>query len=53
MDTIGYDEMLIPPAISVEPGINWLLIGIIGGCFIIGLVIGIILGRRAMKKRDI
>jgi len=34
-------------------GINWALIGTVGGCFIVGIIIGIVLGRRVMKKRDI
>ena len=33
--------------------INWLLIGIIAGSAVLGIVIGILLGRKAMKKRDI
>ncbi len=33
--------------------INWLLIGIVAGSIILGLIIGILLGKRAMKKKDI
>lgn len=34
-------------------GINWLLIGVIAGSAVLGIIFGILLGRRAMKKRDI
>jgi len=33
--------------------INWLLVGVILGSVILGIVFGILLGRRTMKKRDI
>ena len=52
MGMAGYDI----PAVDVVnsgSGVNWILIGVIAGCFIFGVVIGIVLGRRAMKKRDI
>lgn len=39
--------------ISTGNSVNWLLIGIIAGSIILGTIIGIILGKRAMKKRDI
>ena len=35
------------------PGINWILIGVVAISVVLGFVIGIFLGRRAMKKRDI
>lgn len=34
-------------------GLDWLLIGVIAGSVILGIVVGIIFGKRAMKKRDI
>ena len=52
MDIAGYDVPVADIA-NAGSGVNWLLIGIVGGCFVLGVVIGIILGRRAMKKRDI
>ena len=52
MGMAGYDAMT-PDTINTASSINWLLIGIIAGGFIVGLILGIILGRRAMKKRDI
>lgn len=33
--------------------INWLLVGVILGSAILGIVIGILLGKKNMKKRDI
>ena len=51
MGAMGYDVMA-QEAVS-SGGVNWVLIGVIAGCFVFGVVIGIILGRRAMKKRDI
>jgi len=33
--------------------IDWLLIGVIIGSAVLGVIAGILLGRRAMKKRDI
>ena len=44
----GYDVV----AAGSSP-INWLLIGVIAGSVVLGIVVGILLGRRAMKKRDI
>ena len=38
---------------GVGSTVNWLLIGVITGSVILGIIIGILLGRRAMKKRDI
>ena len=52
MGMAGYD-MVTPDIVNVGGGVNWVLIGVIAGCFVFGVVIGIILGRRAMKKRDI
>ena len=52
MGMAGYD-MVTPDIVNVGSGVNWVLIGVIIGCFVFGVVIGIILGRRAMKKRDI
>jgi len=52
MGMAGYDVMT-PDTLNAGSSINWLLVGIIVGGFIVGLVFGIILGRRAMKKRDI
>ena len=52
METVGYD-MQIVESINTGSGVNWALIGIVAGCFVFGVVIGIVLGRRAMKKRDI
>lgn len=52
MGMAGYD-MPVADIATVGEGINWLLIGIIAGCFALGIVMGILLGRRAMKKRDI
>ena len=40
-------------ATSTGSGLDWLLIGVIAGSVILGIVIGILLGRKAMKKRDI
>ena len=40
-------------AVVGTSSINWLLIGVILGSVILGIVVGILLGRRAMKKRDI
>ena len=44
---------MVNEVVKTSGGVNWILIGIIAGCFVVGVVIGIILGRRAMKKRDI
>ena len=33
--------------------IDWLLIGVIMGSVILGFIIGLILGKRAIKKKDI
>ena len=52
MGMAGYDMSMVD-AINNGSGVNWVLIGVIAGCFAVGVVIGIILGRRAMKKRDI
>lgn len=49
MGMAGYYDM--PTTGSTE--INWLLIGIIAGSVVFGIIFGIFLGRRAMKKRDI
>ena len=50
MGMAGYD---MPMASGTGFEINWLLIGVVLGSLILGVVFGIILGRRAMKKRDI
>lgn len=34
-------------------GLDWILISVIAGSIVLGIVVGIILGKRAMKKRDI
>ena len=34
-------------------GLDWILIAVIAGSIVLGIVVGIILGKRAMKKRDI
>ena len=52
MGMAGYD-MPVAEVSNAGGGVNWVLIGIIAGCFVFGVVIGVILGRRAMKKRDI
>ena len=52
MGMAGYD-MPIAEVSNTGSGVNWVLIGVIAGCFVFGVEIGIILGRRAMKKRDI
>ena len=52
MGMAGYD-MPVADIANVGGGVNWVLIGVVAGCFIFGVVIGIILGRKAMKKRDI
>lgn len=33
--------------------INWTLVAVIAGSIVLGIVVGIIFGKRAMKKRDI
>jgi uncharacterized protein YneF (UPF0154 family) len=38
---------------STGTELDWLLIGVIAGSVILGIVVGILLGRKAMKKRDI
>ena len=45
--------MAAPDIVNVGSGVSWVLIGVVAGCFFFVVVIGIILGRRAMKKRDI
>lgn len=52
MGMAGYD-MPVADIATASGGINWLLVGIIAGCFALGIVMGIFLGRKAMKKRDI
>ena len=52
MGMAGYD-MAVTDIANVGGGVKWVLIGVIAVCFVFGVVIGIILGRRAMKKRDI
>lgn len=39
--------------VATTPNIDWLLIGVIAGSIILGVVIGILLGRKNVKKRDI
>ncbi len=34
-------------------GLDWVLIAVIAGSVVLGIVVGILLGKRAMKKRDI
>ena len=34
-------------------GLNWVLIAVIAGSVVLGIIVGILLGKRAMKKRDI
>ena len=52
MGMVGHD-MPISDIAGAGGSVNWLLIGIIIGCFALGVVMGILLGRKAMKKRDI
>ena len=53
MGMAGYDMPVTDMAIAGGSSINWLLIGVIAGSVIIGIIVGILLGRRTMKKRDI
>lgn len=38
---------------NVGNGIDWVLIAVIAGSVVLGIIAGILLGKRAMKKRDI
>ena len=49
----GGDIMPVDTAVTSGVEINWLLASIIVGSVILGIVVGILLGRRAMVKRDI
>jgi len=53
MGTAGFYDMPTPDMAVVAGGVNWILIGVIVGCFAFGILAGILLGKRAMKKRDI
>ena len=50
----GYYDMPMPDIATTSGStIDWLLIGVIAGSVILGIIVGILLGRRTMKKRDI
>lgn len=34
-------------------GVDWVLVAVIAGSVVLGIIFGIFLGKRAMKKRDI
>ena len=53
MGMAGYDMGVADMAMTGGSTINWLLIGVVVGSAVLGVVIGILLGRRTMKKRDI
>lgn len=55
MGMAGYYDMPVTDMTVVAGGssLNWLLIGVIAGSVILGIIAGILLGRKAMKKRDI
>ena len=52
MGMAGYDMGVVDMTMTGGSTINWLLIGVIAGSAILGVVVGILLGRKAMKKRD-
>ncbi len=49
---MGYDGNDMGGA-ATGTGLDWILIAVIAGSIVLGIVVGIILGKRAMKKRDI
>ena len=49
---MGYDGNDMGGA-ATGTGLDWILISVIAGSIVLGIVVGIILGKRAMKKRDI
>ena len=49
---MGYDGNDMGGA-ATGTGLEWILISVIAGSIVLGIVVGIILGKRAMKKRDI
>ena len=49
---MGYDGNDMGGA-STGTGLDWILIAVIAGSIVLGIVVGVILGKRAMKKRDI
>ena len=49
---MGYDGNDMGGA-ATGTGLAWILIAVIAGSIVLGIVVGIILGKRAMKKRDI
>ena len=34
-------------------GLDWILIAVIAGSIVLGIIAGVLLGKRSMKKRDI
>lgn len=52
-DGMSYGGMVANEGMSTGTGINWILIAVIAGSVVLGIIFGILLGKRAMKKRDI
>ena len=49
---MGYDGNDMGGA-ATGTGLDWILIAVIAGSIVLGIGVGILLGKRAMKKRDI
>ncbi len=52
-DGMSYGGMVANEGMSSGTGIDWILIAVIAGSVVLGIIFGILLGKRAMKKRDI
>lgn len=50
---MSYGGMVANEGMNGGTGVNWILIAVIAGSVVLGIIVGILLGKRAMKKRDI
>lgn len=39
--------------VATGTGLDWILIAVIAGSIVLGIIAGVLLGKRSMKKRDI
>ena len=49
---MGYDGNDMGGA-ATGTGLDWILIAVIAGSIVLGIIAGVLLGKRSMKKRDI
>lgn len=52
-DGMSYGGIVANEGMNGGTGVNWILIAVIAGSVVLGIIVGILLGKRAMKKRDI